>query len=170
MNAAKRWFVVRTHPNGEFKALANIVRQGFDAYLPRYLKRRRHARKTDSVQKPLFPGYVFVGMDPDTARWRTLNSTFGVSELICHSGRPAPVPDEVIDDIRHHEDEKGYVVLGKHAGLKPGDKVIVTEGAMADQLGVFDAPSDQHRVYLLLELLGREVRVKVPMGSLSPAT
>ena len=39
----QRWFVVRTHPQGEFKALGHILRQGFDAYLPRYLKRRRHA-------------------------------------------------------------------------------------------------------------------------------
>jgi len=168
MSRLLNWFVVRTHPNGELKAFNNILRQGFDAYLPRYLKKRRHARQTNIVQKPLFPGYLFVTMDPDTARWRTLNSAFGVSELICHSGRPAPVSDEVINDIRHHEDESGYVVLGEHAGLKPGDKVQITEGAMADQLGIFDAPSDQHRVYLLLELLGREVRVKMPLSALAP--
>ena len=43
MSDAKRWFVVKTHANGEFKALAHILRQGFDGYLPRYIKRRRHA-------------------------------------------------------------------------------------------------------------------------------
>lgn len=166
---SKRWFVVRTHPNGEFKALAHILRQGFDGYLPRYLKRRRHARKTDTVQTPLFPGYLFVGMDPERARWRALNSTIGVSELICQSGLPAPLPDDVIDDIRRHEDEHGYVVLGEHAGLKKGDKVRITDGAMADHVGIFDAPSDQHRVFLLLDLLGRQVRVKMPMTALAPA-
>ncbi|MBS28066.1 MAG: transcriptional activator RfaH [Alphaproteobacteria bacterium] len=169
MNSDQRWFVVRTQPNGEFKALAHIMRQGFDAYLPRYLKRRRHARKTDTVQKPLFPGYLFVGMDPEHARWRALNSTIGVSELICHSGVPAPVPDQIIGDIRRHEDERGYVVLGERAGLKPGDKVRITDGTMADQVGIFDAPSDQHRAFLLLELLGRQVRVKMPLTALAPA-
>jgi transcriptional antiterminator RfaH len=169
MIARKRWFVVRTHPNGEFRALANILRQGFDVYLPRYLKRRRHARKTDTVQTPLFPGYLFVGMDPDCVRWRALNSTIGVSELICHSGQPAPIPDDVIEDIRRHEDENGYVVLGEHAGLKQGDKVRITDGAMTDHIGIFDAPSDQHRVFLLLELLGRQVRVKMPLTAIAPA-
>ncbi len=166
----KRWFVVRTHPNGEFKALGHIMRQGFDAYLPRYLKRRRHARKTDTVQSPLFPGYLFVGMDPEQARWRALNSTVGVSELICNSGFPAPIPDDVIADIRQHEDEHGYVILGEHADLQKGDKVRITEGAMSDQLGIFDAPSDQHRVFLLLDLLGRQVRVKMPLTALAPAS
>jgi transcriptional antiterminator RfaH len=168
MSAIKRWFVVRTHPNGEFKALTHIMRQGFDGYLPRYLKRRRHARKTDTVQKPLFPGYLFVGMDIERARWRVLNSTTGVSELICQGGLPAPLPNEIIDNIRQHEDESGYVVLGERAGLKKGDQVRVTEGALADQVGIFDAHSDQHRVFLLLELLGRQVRVKMPINALAP--
>ncbi len=169
MSDTKRWFVVRTHPNGEFKALAHILRQGFDGYLPRYIKRRRHARKTEDVQKPLFRGYVFVGRAPARARWRALNSTVGVSELICHSGQPAPVPDDVIDDIRRHEDESGYVILGEHAGLQKGDRVRITDGSLSDQIGIFDAPSDQQRVFLLLDLLGRQVRVKLPMTALAPA-
>ena len=170
MTVSKRWFVVRTRTNGEFKALTHIMRQGFDGYLPRYLKRRRHARRTDTVQSPLFPGYLFVGMDPERARWRALNSTIGVSELICHSGLPAPIPDDVIEDIKRHEDERGYVMLGEHAALKRGDKVRITDGAMTDHVGIFDAPSDQHRVFLLLELLGRQVRVKMPLNVMAPAS
>ncbi len=166
---SKRWFVVRTHPNGEFKALAHIMRQGFDGYLPRYLKRRRHARKPDTVQTPLFPGYLFVGMDPERARWRALNSTVGVRELICHSGVPAPVPDDIIDDIRRHEDESGNVILGNHTGLQRGDRVRIMDGAMADHVGIFDVPSDQHRVFVLLELLGRQVRAKIPLTALASA-
>ena len=77
--------------------------------------------------------------------------------------------DNIIDDIQRHEDENGFVVLGDRAGLKKGDKVRITDGAMADQIGIFDAPSDQHRVYLLLELLGREVRVRLPLTALAPA-
>ncbi len=164
-----RWFVVRTHPHGEFKALANILRQGFGAYLPRYLKRRRHARKTDTVQSPLFPGYLFVEMDPDQARWRALNSTIGVSELICQNGLPTPLPERVIDNIRERENEQGYVILGRQSDLRPGDKVRITDGAMADHVGIFEAPSDQHRVFLLLDLLGRRLRVRMPVSALAPA-
>ena len=164
----KRWFVARTHPNGEFKALGNVQRQGFDAYLPRYLKRRRHARKTDTVQAPLFPCYIFIGMDPDLARWRALNSTVGVSQLICHGDRPAPLPDSVVDDIRRREDDDGYVVLARQATLRKGDRVRITRGAMVDQVGIFEAPSDQHRVFLLLELLGRKMRVQMPAAALAP--
>jgi hypothetical protein len=47
--------------------------------------------------------------------------------------------------------------------------VRITDGAMVDPLAIFDAPSDQHRVFLLLELLGRQVRVRLPVTALMPA-
>ena len=57
------WYVVHTHPNGEARAEHNLRRQGFHTYLPRYLRRTRHARKTQLVPRPLFPRYVFVALD-----------------------------------------------------------------------------------------------------------
>ena len=61
--AGARWYVVQTQVNGEVKAAQNLLRQGFEIYLPRYLKRRRHARKVDFAAKPLFPRYLFVAID-----------------------------------------------------------------------------------------------------------
>ncbi len=163
------WYVVHTHPNAEPRALAHVLHQGFEAYLPRYLKRRSHARRTDWVRAPLFPRYLFVRMNPDVSRWRALHSTVGVSHLVCHGDRPTPIPDPIVDDIRRHEDAKGNVVIGARAALNKGDRVRITEGAMADHVGVFDVPSDTDRVFLLLELLGRQVRVRVPLSAVTPA-
>ena len=59
------WCVANTHPNGEDKALMHLVRQGFHVLLPKHLKRRSHARKVDWVPRPLFPGYIFIEIDPD---------------------------------------------------------------------------------------------------------
>ena len=57
------WYVVHTHPRGESLAFVNLQRQGLEAFLPQYLKRRRHARRTQWVPAPLFPRYLFVKMD-----------------------------------------------------------------------------------------------------------
>ena len=48
------WYVVQTHINAEAKAACNLVRQGFEIYLPRYLKRRSHARKIEKVAAQRF--------------------------------------------------------------------------------------------------------------------
>ncbi len=81
-----RWYVVQTQVNGEAKAAQNLLRQGYEIYLPRYLKRRRHARKVDFVAKPLFPRYMFVTIDMATQRWRSIQSTFG-RVASCHQWR-----------------------------------------------------------------------------------
>ena len=63
IDMAAAWYVVHTHPRAEAKALLNLDRQGFSCYLPRYLKRRRHARRLETVAAPLFPRYLFVALD-----------------------------------------------------------------------------------------------------------
>ena len=59
----QRWYVVQSQPNAELKAVAHLNRQGFATYLPRYLKRRRHARRVEIIAAPLFPRYLFVSID-----------------------------------------------------------------------------------------------------------
>jgi hypothetical protein len=39
---SSRWHVAQTHPHAEAKASLHLRRQGFEIYLPRYLKSRRH--------------------------------------------------------------------------------------------------------------------------------
>ena len=78
----RRWYVVHTQPNGEGRADLNLRRQGFATYLPRYARRRRHARRQEVVQRPLFPRYLFVTLDLARDRWRAVHSTFGVNRLV----------------------------------------------------------------------------------------
>ena len=65
LNAApsRRWFVAQSHVHAESKAAMHLGRQGFEVYLPRYRKQRRHARRIDVVATPLFPRYPFVSID-----------------------------------------------------------------------------------------------------------
>jgi transcriptional antiterminator RfaH len=153
------WFVVQTQVNGEAKAARNLLRQGYEVYLPRYLKRRRHARKVDFVPRPLFPRYMFVAIDMAAQRWRPIQSTFGVSRMVCNGDDPAAVPDGVIPALKAREDDKGFVKMDVRSNFSPGDKVRVLAGAFMDNAGLFDSFSDHDRVSILLDMLGRKVRV-----------
>jgi transcriptional antiterminator RfaH len=156
-----RWYVVQTQVNSEAKAAANLDRQGFAVYLPRYLKRRSHARKVETVTRPLFPRYLFVAIDIAAQRWRAIQSTLGVSHLVCWSDKPASVEDGVINALRAREDEGGFIKLARRPAFSPGDKVRIIEGAFTDSLALVEGVSDHERVAILLDLLGRKVRVLV---------
>src|SRR6185503_6732631 len=98
-------------PHAELKACANLSRQGYGVYLPRYLKSRRHARRVETVAAPLFPRYLFVAIDMAVQRWRSVQSTIGVSRLVCHGDNPAEVPRSIINDLKQGQDDRGFVVL-----------------------------------------------------------
>jgi transcriptional antiterminator RfaH len=154
-----QWFVAQTRPNSESNAARNLERQGYQIYLPRYLKRRRHARKVDFVSAALFPRYIFVSIDLATQRWRSIHSTFGVARLVTNGELPAAVPEGIIESLMRREDESGFVRVQANANLSPGAKVRVVSGAFIDILGQFEGMGDRDRVAILLDLLGQKVRV-----------
>ncbi len=159
----KRWHVVQTRFRGEHLALVNLRRQGFEAYLPRYLKRRRHARRTEWLPAPLFPGYMFVRLDFETTPWRPILSTFGVRSLICYGEAPAPLPPGIVEDIMAREDDAGLVAMNDGVkNFRKGDAVRVMSGAFRDRVGLFDCADADKRVVILLDLLGRQTRVHIP--------
>ena len=60
---------------------------------------------------------------------------------------------------------KGYVVHG----VKPGSPVRLIDGVFAEYCGVLERLADDRRVTVLLNLLGREVRVFVPVANVGTA-
>lgn len=157
--AGPRWYVTQTQTHAEAKAVVHLERQGFATYLPRYLKRRRHARKVDVVPAPLFPRYLFVEIDMGAQRWRSIYSTVGVSLLICAGETPLPVSQQILTTLREREDKAGFVRLESGPRFRAGEKVRILDGAFADCLGLYEGMSDRDRVSVLLDLLGRKVRV-----------
>ena len=154
-----RWYVVQTQPHAETKAVWHLDRQGFETYLPRYEKRRRHARRIETVGAPLFPRYLFVAMDMATQRWRSIRSTIGVTRLVCNGDDPAALAAGVVDGLRRRENERGFVLLEARPRFAIGEQVRIIDGIFASCLGLFDGISDSERVAVLLDMLGRKVRV-----------
>ena len=161
------WYVVYTQAQKEFVSRQNLVNQGFEVYLPRYRKRRRHARRVDSILAPLFPRYLFVRMDPARQRWRAINGTIGINCLLTEGQIPVPIADDIIDGIKAREDN-GLVKVEPPAFVK-GQKVQVTDGPFAEVQGLFDCIDDDRRVVLLLNCMGRFVRTRLPGHAVTAA-
>src|SRR5262245_29753800 len=152
------WYAVHTHPHKEFKAFEHLRRQNYQTYLPRYLKTIRHARKSERVIRPFFPRYLFVSLNLAVNGWRAIRSTVGVNDIVCFGEQPAPLPAGVIEALQSRETE-GLIELVNENAIKPGENVIVLTGPFAHQLGLCVSVSDNERVAILLDLLGRKVRV-----------
>lgn len=155
------WCAVQTQARAEDKAAFHLRRQGYAVFLPKHLKRRKHARRVDWVPAPLFPRYLFVALDDGASRWWSIRSTVGVSNLVCFGKTPAMVPAGIIAEIEARQDENGMVKL-RPGVFRPGERVRIIDGPLNELEGLFECASDEARVTILLDLMGRQVKVRVP--------
>ena len=153
------WFLAQVKPNADLIARRNLERQRFVTFQP--LERRTQVRKGKfvSVQRPFFPGYMFLSHPESSAPWSLVNSTYGVARLVAFAGRPAPVPEAVIaellaacgpDNIIHVERE-----------LAKGSAIAVSNGPFAGFIGEVERIAPDSRVHVLLEFMGKKTRVNL---------
>jgi transcriptional antiterminator RfaH len=161
-----RWYAVQCLSNREFVAATQLRNQGFNTFLPCQLKTRRHARRFDSVRRPLFPGYLFVQLDLARDRWRCVNGTLGVAKLVGHAEAPSAAPVGSIEAIRSACDEFG--VMHVKNDLTPGDAVRVSCGPFSDLVGRLERLDSAERVCVLLELMGRRTSVVLSRDQIVP--
>jgi transcriptional antiterminator RfaH len=167
----REWFAIRTQPRKEQVARKHYKQQDFIVYLPLIITIRRHARRIDKVPRPLFPGYVFLHLSKEDRRWSTIGSTIGAIGPVRFGEYYPPVPDWVIEGLRIHEDENGFISLGSEYGatFKPGDRVSVVLGNLEYIEGIFQAARGEDRALILIEILRRQVPTLVPMWALKAA-
>ena len=171
MNEAnKKWFAVHTKPRQEELATLHYIRQGFAVYSPKVQNIRRHARKTERVLRPLFPGYIFLHLCSGEENWTAISSTIGAIGPVHFNEYYPVVPDWVIEGIRARENDRGFIpfqVMGDSM-LKSGSRVTVSLGDKAID-GVFLHFRDEDRVVVLLDILQRQLPIVAPLSKLKVA-
>jgi transcriptional antiterminator RfaH len=162
------WYVVQTRTRLELRAAEELRRQGYDVFLPVYRKRRSHARRVTTVPAALFPGYLFVTLAPSQP-WRAINGTVGVVSLVSSRDAPAPIAADVVEGLLARRNAEGFVALRPRQEFALGDRVRVCTGTFEDALGLYEGLRDADRVAILLEILGRRVRVTLPLDAICAA-
>ena len=108
----------------------------------------------------LFPGYLFVQLNEKTQNWLPINSTKGVSHFVKFGLNFAKVPNNVIEFIKanqHNTTDK----LNNLNKFKPGDKVLISDGAFNNYMAILKCYKSDERVILLMNLLGHEQSLSI---------
>ena len=167
LRGGERWFVAQTLHHREKLAALHLGNQGFRSFLPRFRKTVRHARQLRAVIAPVFPGYIFIILDIERDRWRSINGTFGVARLVSAQGRPIPVPSGIVEAMIAASDPSGVVRLGGE--LRPGQAVRVVAGPFAGGFGVLERLDGKGRVRVLLKIMGGETPLVMDRAALMMA-
>jgi transcriptional antiterminator RfaH len=157
------WGIAQTESQRETYAAYFLDRAGFDIYLPRI--RIKRLRKERTV--PLFPSYIFIRI---VDQWHVINSTIAIQNLIMSSGTPARIRDEELNKIRSRE-VNGIVKLPKAPNqYSRGDRLMIAKGSFRGHVALFEGMSAHDRVAVLMDLLGRKVKLDLAIADVTPAT
>lgn len=156
----KSWYLIHSKPQQERVARDNLVRQGYDVYLPLAPVRRRRKGRTVRIIDPIFPRYLFIYLSDQTDDWGPIRSTIGVSALVKFGQVPAKIPDTLIGGLRVREDSEGIQKMPE-LGFKPGDKVRIAEGLMEGFEAIFQCQKSNERVILLLKIAENTAKIEI---------
>jgi len=162
----ERWYAVYAQPFREALAKTQLAQQSFRAFVPLQMKTVRHARKLSSVKAPTFLRYLFVILDLERDRWRSVNGTSGVSRLVMAEGRPLPLPVGVVETLVNSADPSGLLHFGDD--LKQGQAVRMRSGPFAEALGAISRLDSGARVEVLMKILNGQVRLNLPREDVEP--
>jgi transcription antitermination factor NusG len=162
------WTVVKTVPNHDRLALDSVTLLGFETFWPRTRIKVGLKWRTAS----LFPCYFFARIEE---QWRIIARTMGVAGVVKFGPTPARCPDEEIGKLIAHADADGLVRLRTppparaRPGLRPGVKVLITQGLLAGFDGLTTGMSANQREVILLNILGGPRTVEIAAGALRRA-
>jgi transcriptional antiterminator RfaH len=162
------WYAVHTKARQERLAAEHLTRQHYQTHLPLICLPRRRRGRWHEVVEPLFPGYLFVRLDPGRHNMAPIGSTRGVIALVRFGGSLRPVPEELVEHLQAAQREGAAAIREDHL-FQPGDPVEIVSGPMAGLRAIFLASSGRERADLLLDLLGRSNRIAVSQHQLIPA-
>ena len=162
----KKWYLAQCKPNATHIAVRNLDNQGFASFLPLQKNTIRKAKGFQHQIRPLFPGYLFVQLDPSEGPWRKINSTRGIARLIRFGTEPSVVPDAIITGLMALCNEMG-IIQGDKA-FSVGNRVQITQGPFSGFVATIADFEANARIYILLEIMGQTTNVTIDATALAP--
>lgn len=153
------WTILQYKPNAHKLAEANLIRQGFETFLPFEEITKYQNKQYINTMQPLFPGYMFVKFESKKTLWHKINNTIGVSKLLTLNNLPCVVPDNLITNIKTRCN-KARVLVPKNQFSKD-DNVRIVSGPFDNFLATIECIEKNQRVWILMDLMGQEIRTMI---------
>lgn len=154
----RNWYAIYVRSKHEFVAYHELLKRGVESYLPQICISRQWKDRRKVVSFPLFPGYLFVRIDPNPIEVSKVLKVRGVVSVICSKkGYPASIPEDEINSLKLLVDSGKELDIYPH--LTEGTRVLVTRGPLAGAKGRVAKKDLHYMLVVSVELLGRSLGV-----------
>ncbi|MDK1031524.1 MAG: UpxY family transcription antiterminator [Planctomycetia bacterium] len=166
LSTCSRWYAIRTLSRHEKSVNLALTQTGIESFLPLHSILSQWKDRRKRVEKPLFPGYLFV-RSRRTELYR-VNDTRGVAYVLGNGRGAVPIPEEQVEALRQMVEGPDPVVPWPF--LQTGKPVHVTLGPLAGIEGYITEVKrgTNCRLVVSLHLLGCSVAVEIDPSWVEP--
>jgi len=158
------WYALRVRSRHEQVTAAALASKGFEHFVPTYKERRKWSDRYQTVEAPLFPGYVFCRFD--VHHRLPVLTVAGLVSIVGIGKMPYAIDDREIGDLRLAMASGLY--MQPWPNLHVGDRVVLKEGPLRDLEGIVVQHKGERQLVLSITLLQRSVAVTLDRAWVRP--
>ena len=143
------WYVLRTKPRQEARAITNLENQQFEVYCPWLIRK-------NGKEEALFPGYLFVRLSAFERSYSSLYNTRGVLNIVKFGEHWPTVNDTLIEFLKSHEGQRKGISL-----FKKEQAVVIQAGPFRGIEAVYLCANGESRAMVLIEILHRKQKLLI---------
>jgi transcriptional antiterminator RfaH len=155
-----KWYAIYTHPRAEKQVFSRLEEIGVETYLPLQKTYRQWSDRKKLVERPLLSSYVFVKVI--TKDFPLVYKTTGVVKFISFEGKPVPIPQKQIDNLRLLIDSNAEIEVSSEK-FEKGDNVEVITGSLIGLTGELIKAGGRKKVIIRIEELKQNLIVTIPV-------
>ncbi len=170
MAESAMWYVVHTYSGYENKVATNLEKMVenrrlqdmiMEIKIPTETVVEVKDNKSKEVERKIFPGYVLVKMIMTDETWYIVRNIRGVTGFVGTAQKPVPLTSEEIDAL-------GVEVKEIRVNYGVGDNVRITDGPIADFIGVVEKLDTDHgKVTVKVSMFGRETSAELELSQVT---
>ena len=158
------WYAVTTQPRHEKVVADHLEAKSIEAFLPLVATTSRWKDRLVILERPIFPGYVFVRINL-SERHRVFG-TPSLVRMLAFGGVPATIDDFEIDAVRRcltqGHDPKA------HSFVNIGELVRVKSGSLQGLEGVVIRQKNKCRIVVSISLIHKSISTEIDANLVEP--
>lgn len=158
------WYALQVvRGNFERRVRDQLRLASIEEFLPLYTVKARWSDRVKTLERPLFPGYLFARVDPDAGGIAKLLEFRPSISLLPNNLAPAAVADTEIETIAKLCFSELPLLPAEY---KRGQTVTITRGALAGVSGIVSKVRTRYRLTVNVDIFHRAVEVELDAEAL----
>ena len=167
-----KWYVVHTYSGYEKKVASNLAttveNRGFkelitDIRVPTEMVKEVTDDKEKTVERKIFPGYVFVKMVMNDDTWYIVRNIRGCTGFVGPSSKPIPLSDAEVTAMGIEDESEKTPRI--EVAYKVGDRVRIKDDSFDDSEGIVDSIDLQNNIVrVIVQMFGQDTPVDLELN------